>query len=772
MGNGGFPAFYSSKLNLPLLRKILALFERKIKSVNAASMTGFIVVSAIAIMIVTCIISGLSYKSISSLSSINLLSLQKNQELKHLDDLVGRMRELHSNVRDYVLTSDSSYIKNTTSDKKHILSSTKQFSDLLTDDHAKRNMILLRNLIERKIGFNENILRLYQLGGRDIALEFIETGKASVLNDSIELVAGNIKEFENRELETSVKTYNNAARQTRITILVATALIIFLGFLFMITTVWNLQRRAIIMDELEKAKEVSEKTAFLKSRFVSNMSHEIRTPLNSIVGFTNLLAKTRMDSEQADFVKTIKNASENLLTIVNDVLDFSKIEAGMMRLEPHEFSIDEVLENLRKLFEHSAGENNLKLEFKCDETVPLKFVGDANRLNQILVNLVGNAIKFTEKGSVTVRIKANETLDNIAFLEFKVKDTGVGIPRDKLPKIFDRFEQVDNNSGRKNSGTGLGLSIVKSLVELEGGSIRVSSIEGDGTEFAFTVKYQLPLGKGGETPVPGTGLADSAAQSQTLTGKVLVVEDNPINQKLAGFILRKWNIDFDFAPNGRAACNMLKQGNYKLVLMDIQMPEMDGYQATKVIREEMKLMVPIVALTAHAFDAELEGFTKAGMDGYITKPFKEEELYAVLAKFLEIEKREVTQPVADKAKNGFAHVIDFTEVEKISGGNKVFVKELAEMFVSQIQLELVTLENALTNGDLKTMQSTAHSMKSTVGYMGLMQKLEPALNSIELCTEDDLTNGSMLREIEYVKAVCHDALMQLEVELPEYIEAT
>ena len=753
------------------MRKILRLFERKIKSVNVASMTGFIVVSAIAIMIVTCVISALSYKSIRSLSNLNLLSIQKNQELKHLDDLVGQMRELHSNVRDYVLTNDSSYIKNTKNDKKAILALTKQFSDLVSDEQAKRNMILLRNLIERKIGFNDNILKLYQLGGRDIALEFIETGKASVLNDSIELIAGNIKEFENHELETSAKTYNKAAHQTRVTILVATSLIIFLGFLFMITTVWNLQRRATIMEELEKAKDVSEKAAILKTRFVSNMSHEIRTPLNSIVGFTNLLAKTKMDTEQADFVQTIKNASENLLIIVNDVLDFSKIEAGMMKLEPHEFSIDDVLENLRKLFEHTAKENNLRLEFKCDETVPLKFVGDANRLNQILVNLAGNAIKFTERGAVMVRIKAIETLDDTAILEFKVKDTGLGIPRDKLSKIFDRFEQVDNNAGRKNTGTGLGLSIVKSLVELEGGSIRVSSIEGEGTEFAFTVKYQLPFGKSGEPSNVTDGFSEGISESEHLSGRVLVVEDNPVNQKLAGFILKKWNIDFDFAPNGSVACNMLKDGNYKLVLMDIQMPEMDGYQATKVIRDEMKLSVPIVALTAHAFDGDLDSINEAGMNGYITKPFKEEELYAVLVNFLEIERADLAISGARKASGDSSSVIDFTEVEKISGGNKLFVKELADIFCSQVQQELGELNTAYHAKDLKALRSIAHSMKSTVGYMGLLQKLDTPLSHIENCNEADLSNGIM-HDMEYIKSVCNSAVKQLEVELPDYIHAT
>ena len=722
------------------------------------------------IMFVTCVIAALSYRSISSLSNINLLGIQKNQELKRLDNLVNQIHELHSNVSDYVITGDSTYVKNAMADKAQVLNLARPFSDSLTDGPGRENMIVLGNLVDRKIAFNDNILKLYQLGGRDIALEFIESGKTNLPTDSLELVAGNIKEFENHELETSVKKYSNAAGQTRITILIASALIILLGFAFMFTTINNLQHRATIMAELEKAKNVSEKAALLKTQFVSNMSHEIRTPLNSIIGFTNILAKTRLDSEQEDFVHTIKNASENLLNIVNDVLDFSKIEAGMMRLDAHEFSIDELFENLRKLFEHSAKQNKLKFEFRCDESVPLKCVGDGNRLYQILVNLIGNAMKFTEKGSVIIKLRALDIVDGVVVLEFKVKDTGVGIARDKLPRIFDRFEQIDNNSTRKHSGTGLGLSIVRSLIELEGGNIRVSSILGEGTEFVFTVKYQLPLGKVAANAPVNTVLPEVVDTTVPLYGKVLVVEDNPVNQKLADFILRKWKVDFDMAPNGLVACNMVKKNHYDLVLMDIQMPEMDGYQATRVIRDEMKLQVPIVALTAHAFDGEVERFNEAGMNGCITKPFTEEQLYKVVSGFLKVSKPEGAPAVASvKVRPPVSQVIDFNEVEKISGGNKMFVKELAEIFVTQIQQELGQLDAAFARNDLATLKSTAHCMKSTIAYMGLMDKLEHALHRIENCDPAALNSAPLQQDIAYVKSVCMDAVKQLEVELPEYI---
>ena len=747
---------------------MLSFFERRIKPANISLLTGFIVVSVIAIMAVTCTIAVLSYKSISSLSTTNLLSVEKNQELKRLDNLVSQMRDLHGNVSDYVITGDSGYIRNTAAEKERILTATRQFSDLLKDGEVKPHMLLLSNLIARNLAYNENILKLYGLGGREIALEFIETGKASMLNDSIDEMADNIKEFENHELETSVKKYNAAAQRTELTITVAAALIIVLALVFMFTSVRNLQRRARIIVELEKAKVASEKAALLKSQFMQNMSHEIRTPLNSIIGFTNILSQSKMNVQQTDFVQTIKTASENLLGIVNDVLDFSKIEAGMMKMEEHEFEPREVLFNIQKLFEQRAKENNLAMRFQCEPSVPLKCTGDSIRLNQILVNLVGNAIKFTEKGSVTVTVKNKQRSGNKVMLEFSIKDTGVGIPADKLDRIFDRFEQIDNNASRRHYGTGLGLSIVKSLVELGEGKIDVKSVVGEGTEFVLTLQYKLLP----ENAVSATGNKRSIklpGRKPVFKGRVLLVEDNPLNQKLAGFILNAWKVDFEIALNGIEACRKLKDSGFALVLMDIQMPEMDGYQATKIIREEMKLQVPIVALTAHVLQGEVDSYSDAGMNGYLAKPFKESELYEVLTKFLETE---TAGNGGEETSSGFLPVIDFSEVEKIAGGNRLFVKEMAEAFVSQIQVELVQLDAAYLKEDIKGLRVTAHSMKSTVGYMGLLDQLEPILNKLERCNESDLLNNDMVQEIAFVRSICLDAVKQLEAELPEFMSAT
>ena len=585
-------------------------FQRRITPANAGFMISFTIASVVVIMVITSVIAMLSFESINSLSTINLLSIRKNKELKELDNIIGKVRELHSNVRDYVITRDSSYIKDIPSDKSTIESLLAGFSDSLPPNgNMKKETVILTDLIGRKIEFNLNVLKLYKYGGRSLALEFIETGKASILNDSIELITFNIKEEENKDLETSVGKYNAAASQTKQTIITAAALLFILGLLFMFTTIGNVHQRAKIIYELELAKSNSEKAARLKDQFVSNMSHEIRTPLNAIIGFTNLLNATRLSEEQHDFVFTLRNASQNLLRIVNDILDLSKIEAGMMQTYRHPFNPAEQVKNIEKLFERTNQNPDLEIEYILDMSLPDVCIGDSTHLDQILINLISNAIKFTEKGKIQIYLNVKKASTENVILEFKVRDTGIGIPEDKLHKIFERFEQLNTESSQKPEGTGLGLSIAKSLVEMEGGSISVASRVGVGTEFTFTMDYGLPKPNMAITKQPAKEPYTTYSQFQPLDGKVLIVEDNPLNQKLAGFLLKKWQIDHDLAGNGLEAIAKLKDNSYSVILMDIQMPEMDGYSAARYIRQNMGITTPIIALSAHYSDSQNKDLT-------------------------------------------------------------------------------------------------------------------------------------------------------------------
>lgn len=379
------------------------------------------------------------------------------------------------------------------------------------------------------------------------------------------------------------------------------------------------------LEELTKAKKEVEESMKIKGKFMANMSHEIRTPMNAIVGFTELLLKTKLSQEQKQFINAVKTSGKNLLTIINDILDFSKIESGKMKFEKIEFNLSSIVSTVAKLMQPKAAEKNIQLITKISKDVPINLIGDPTRLNQILLNLVGNAIKFTNKGKVEIQVKLQSDLGEFVKLQFDIIDTGIGIPKSKLPTLFEAFTQVSNETTRKYGGTGLGLSIVKQLIELQDGNISVKSKANLGSTFTFTIKFRKNIELS-----PKKIIVKKTIKKKPLEGlNVLLVEDNPLNQLLAKKVLSDWKLNVEVAENGMVAIEKLKQRNFDLILMDIQMPKMDGYEATRYIRENFsppKNTIPIIAITAHALIGEDAKCKKAGMDDYISKPFNQNEL--------------------------------------------------------------------------------------------------------------------------------------------------
>ncbi len=398
---------------------------------------------------------------------------------------------------------------------------------------------------------------------------------------------------------------------------------------------YSLLKRDKALRELMETKKKVEEIMRVKEQFLSNMSHEIRTPMNAIIGFTDLILKTGLSDEQKQFTDAIKTSGENLLVIINDILDFSKLEAGAITFEKIEFKLPQVLATMTDLMLPKSTEKNIKLSVMVDNKIPEVLIGDPTRLNQVLLNLVGNAIKFTEKGEVKTMIDIVTDDEHEIELKISVIDTGIGIPEEKMLTIFEPFTQATSDTTRKYGGSGLGLSIVRQFVERQGGSVSIESCVGKGSIFSFKLKF----GKDIKDPVPVTTMLDTFENETFLVQglNILLVEDNELNQILATKVLTGWNWNVELAENGKIAVDKIKTMDFDLVLMDIQLPEMDGYEATRKVRTSLKAPkcnLPIMAMTAHAMQSEERKCYEAGMDGYISKPFSAKVLYSRIVTIL------------------------------------------------------------------------------------------------------------------------------------------
>ncbi len=516
----------------------------------------------------------------------------------------------------------------------------------------------------------------------------------------------------------------------------------------------------------EKAAKIAEEAVKAKQQFLSNMSHEIRTPMNAIVGFTKVVLKTELSEKQREYINAIKISGDALIVLINDILDLAKVDAGKMTFEKIPFKLSASVYAMLHLFETKIKEKNIELIKEYDTSIPEVLIGDPVRLHQIVLNLVSNAIKFTSKGKITVGVKLIDQDNDKATIEFSVSDTGIGIPPDRLESIFDNFQQATSNTSRLYGGTGLGLAIVKQLVQAQGGTIKVTSKQNEGSTFCFILSFK----KAKDKSLPGDNPNQQDDSEEVKNGKILVVEDVALNQLLMKTLLEDFGFEMEVAGNGRIAVEKLEKNRYDLVLMDLQMPEMNGFAATEHIRNQLKLDLPIIALTADVTTVDLEKCRSVGMNDYISKPIDDKILLKKLNQHLKAnsnnkEKAKQMKDTNGAESQGQGKYTNLDFLRQLTKNNPDMISEMINVYLEETPELIKKMKQGLAKGDYEEVRAAAHSIIPSFSTMGMSEEYAAMAKKIQENAEKKANPDEIKELLSKIGRICENAYAELRQEL-------
>ncbi|WP_160711124.1 response regulator [Chitinophaga solisilvae] len=701
-----------------------------------------------------------SAKNIRSLISGNEQLLKELNVKNEIQKLQTSMAKTDSKVRGAVISQDTTHITGIEAEIAVIKADLKEINKIVKNDSTEKLLTQLNYLVDEKNSFNLLVLDTFYSKGKSAAEKMINNQKGKRLGEAITGILHQLDTTRQTAINRTTHLIDTSGQKAQSwgTVLVFFAcLSSLLAFLYITS---RIHKQEQLIEALDESQQQEKKLASVKDQFLANMSHEIRTPMNAVLGFTNLLQTQPLNDKSREYVTAISAAGKSLLEIINDILDISKIESGMMRIEATSFSLRGVLHSLYTLFHPKAEEKQLLLGITINDQVPDLLYGDVMRLTQVLVNLTSNAIKFTASGGVSIHVDKIWEEDNAVRILFTVSDTGIGIEPAQLDSIFDRFNQAEASTTRKYGGTGLGLTIVKQLIELQNGFISVESKPGAGTTF----KAELPYTLGEFNPdTNDNGYTETEISPIPPDIWLLVAEDNQLNQNLLRHLLSSWKLRYKVVNNGHEALQALEKHPYDLVLMDIQMPEMDGYSAVTKIRQDLHSNIPVIAMTAHAMEGEREKCLQMGMNEYISKPIDEDTLYRTIQVYTG--KSAAREPMAaylphNGHENGTPHLINLRYLRELSKGDKAFEKNMLQQFVAQLPDDLSLLKQAIQAGNIDLIRATAHNLKTTVSFAGLELHLYPILEQLEHAEEQTwhpITGAELFNSL---KQLCVQAIQE------------